>query len=289
MDEPEQRWARVRGALRSEVARVGELFRSIQDGRAPDGPGVGSWSGGDVAMHLSQTWIALPGLARGDLAEVDAVVPGRAPAGASLIGTLDDLGPFTMTAVPNDPERDLRVLAERIEARAEVHLADCARGSAHDRRPWLVDGVTVPLPVFSAHLLNETVVHGYDVARAAGRPWRIDPVHAGLVVDEFMMALAGEAAGALPGRRPPPSSVQARFELRVRGGRRHRLRLVDGAPGLDPDPSPPDCRMSVDPVAMLLVFYRRRRLAAAVARGEMVAWGRRPWLAAHVLGSMPAP
>jgi hypothetical protein len=39
-----------------------------------------------------------------------------------------------------------------------------------------------------------------------------------------------------------------------------------------------DCRISADPVAFLLVGYGRVSQWPQIARGKMVAWGRKPWL-----------
>ncbi|MGA9692184.1 MAG: hypothetical protein WBR33_12275 [Pseudonocardiaceae bacterium] len=40
------------------------LMRSISD---PGVPAVGQWTLAEVAMHLSQIWITMPGMARRDL------------------------------------------------------------------------------------------------------------------------------------------------------------------------------------------------------------------------------
>ncbi|MDQ4031651.1 MAG: hypothetical protein M3332_05035 [Actinomycetota bacterium] len=54
-------------ALRDEVRRVTTLLRSIRD---PEAPAVGQWNLAEVAMHLSQAWVVVPGLARQDLSHL---------------------------------------------------------------------------------------------------------------------------------------------------------------------------------------------------------------------------
>src|SRR6185312_17104123 len=89
--------------------------------------------------------------------------------------------------VESDPERDLAVLAGLIEERAEEYFVECAGHAPDEMRPWLVEGTAVPLSALTGHLLNETVMHGYDMAHAAGRRWRIEPAHAAMVVQQFFV------------------------------------------------------------------------------------------------------
>ncbi|MGH3786716.1 MAG: SCP2 sterol-binding domain-containing protein [Pseudonocardiaceae bacterium] len=134
-------WQQGQDALRDAVGRVTALLRSV------DNPGlhaVGQWDLSEVAMHLSQAWAAVPGLARRDLSPVYEVVPGLADqAGDSLIHDLWDLGEITTLAVNSDPERDPRVLADRIEARAQEYLSECEGADPDAPRAWLVEGATV--------------------------------------------------------------------------------------------------------------------------------------------------
>lgn len=278
-------------ALADEAARVIVLLRSLS---APDrAPVVGRWDLAEVATHLSHTWLGLPGLARRDLSEVDALVPDR-DAGGAIVAGIDQLAAFTAQAVRADPERDLGVLAERIETRSAGYLADCAAGLAHvgADRPWLVPGITVPPSVITAHLLSETVVHGWDIARAAGRPWRIVPRHAALVVRGFMVPVL-LAAGPRLLAGPDASAAFGRYLLRVRGGQgfeRVEFPLELGACGMRPGrPGPVDCRLSVDPVAFLLLFFGRIGVFSALARGQMLIWGRKPWLAPRLHAALPRP
>ncbi|MDQ3827268.1 MAG: hypothetical protein M3319_10665, partial [Actinomycetota bacterium] len=55
-------WQQSQDALREEVERVTALLRSVRD---PAAPAVGQWNISELAMHLSQVWLAVPGLAKG--------------------------------------------------------------------------------------------------------------------------------------------------------------------------------------------------------------------------------
>jgi hypothetical protein len=88
-------------------------------------------------MHLSQNWILVPGLARRDLSQFQAVFPSIAGvAGDSPIRDMWDNADMNAPGMKSDPERDLAVLADRIEERAQEYFAgvpgtrpmSCARG-----------------------------------------------------------------------------------------------------------------------------------------------------------------
>jgi hypothetical protein len=270
-------WGRAQDALRTEVSRVTALLRSV---RNPGAPAVGEWNLAELAMHLSQVWLAVPGLARRDLSRVYEVLPAWAgTAGESLIGDLWDLGGLTMDGVRGDPERDPRVLADRIEARAEEFFAECAGRSADEPHPWLVQGVAVPLCTLTCHLLNETVMHGGDLARADGRPWPVEPSHAAMVVLGFLvpiLAALDPRALVVPQKA---AGVRATYDVRVRGAGAFHLLFEDGALQVAlPAARRVDCHISADPVALLHVMWGRESQWKVVATGKLLAWGRRPWL-----------
>ncbi|MDQ5856263.1 MAG: ATP-binding protein [Actinomycetota bacterium] len=79
-------WQQGQDALREEVRRVTALLRSIQD---PRPHAVGQWNLGEVAMHLSQAWVAVPGLARRNLSPVHEVLPSLAGALPFLARTME--------------------------------------------------------------------------------------------------------------------------------------------------------------------------------------------------------
>lgn len=269
-------WQQSQDALRNEVRRVATLLRSIPD---PLAPAVGRWNVAEVAMHLSQAWLAVPGLARGDLSGIHEVLPHLAGvAGGSLIRNMGELEEMTVLGVRADPERDPGVLADRIEARAQEYFRECAGACPDEPRAWLVEGITVPRSTLTCHLLNETVVHGHDIARAAGRPWRIEPAHAAMVLGRFIIPLLQRfdprTMVSSAGR-----NLRATYDLRIRGGDRFYFVFDEGKLTVEePSARRVDCRLLVDPAAFLLVVWGRQNQWTAIARGQLWAWGRKPWL-----------
>jgi hypothetical protein len=241
---------------------------------------VGQWDLGEAAMHLSQAWMGLSGLARRDLSRVYEVVPSLADvAGDSLIRDLWDLADMTILAVKSDPERDLGVLADRINAQAEEYFSECAGADPNAPHPWMVEGTTVRLSTFTYHLLSETVMHAYDIAHAAGRPWRIEPVHAAMVVGRFLVPAiqALDPRALVNGAKA--AGVRATYDVRIRGGDSFHFIFDDGALEIvEPSSRSVDCHISADPVAFLMVFWKRQSQWTAIAKGQLMAWGRKPWL-----------
>lgn len=74
-------------------------------------------------------------------------------------------------------------------------------------------------------------------------------------------------------------TVTVTYTIHVRGGSRFVVRFQGGALTVEPlSASPADCHISADPVALPLVSMGRVSPWRAVARGKLVAWGRKPWL-----------
>ena len=270
-------WQHSQNALRDEVRRVTTLMRSISE---PGIPAVGQWNIAEVAMHLSQAWIVVPGLARRDLSQIHAVVPDMAGvAGESWVRDMWDHADSTTLAVRSDPERDLAVLADRIEERAHKYLGESAGHSPDESRPWLIEGTTVPLSALTCHLLSETVMHGYDIAHAAGRKWRIEPDHAAMVVRQFFVPVIQTCDPRTFVNAVKAAGLEATYELHLRGGDRIQYMFNDGSLTVEePSTRRVDCHISADPAAFFMVFWQRQSQWNAIAKGQLIAWGRKPWL-----------
>lgn len=250
----------ARAALATVVPRLTALIRTIRDRGAP---AVGEWSAGEVAVHLAHVWERLPELAAGEIGS-----PIRRP---------EDLAELTTTFVRDDPDRDLEAIAARIEAGAAAYLdrVDTDPG----RRPWLVEGTSLPASAFACHILNESLVHGYDIARAERRPWRIDPAHAGMALIGFLFPALSVVDPHFPVVQDEAAGVRACFEVRIRGVGRTHLVLEDGALTVEtPSDRRVDCHISAEPVTLFLLIWARTSEWPGVLTGRLSLWGPRPWL-----------
>lgn len=281
-------WQQGQKALRKEVQRVTALLRTIQD---PQPHAVGDWNLGEVAMHLSQAWVVVPGLARRDLSPVHEVVPSIAgAAGDSLIRDMWDLADTTILGVKSDPERDPAVLADRIETRAQEYFSECVGADPDAPRPWLVQGATVAQSTLTYHLLSETVMHGYDIAHAAGRRWRIEPAHAAMAIGRFLVPVIDALDPRALVNGAKAAGVQATYDIRIRRGDRFHFVFDDGSVRVEePSPRRVDCHISADPVAFLMVVWARQGQWSAISTGKLTAWGRKPWLGPRLRALMRNP
>lgn len=266
-------------ALRTEVSRATALLRSIRD---PKAPALGEWNVAELAAHLAHAWTVLPALAR---QAVDGL-PGRA--GTSLIDELGELAGLTARMVAADPERDLGALADRIDARAADFLSEPPDG---DRPcPWLVDGVTVERRHLVCHLLSETVVHSYDLARADGRRWRVDQASAAMIFRGFLLPVIRRLDSRSLLHQDRAARVRAAYDVHLPGGPPFRF-VVDRGRLLAPErpEGRADTHIGADPAALLLVVWGRVPAWRPMATGRLVAWGRRPWLAPKLPSMLHTP
>lgn len=242
-------------------------------------------------MHLSQAWIVVPGLARQNLSRVYELIPHlEGVAGDSLIRDMGELGEVMALGVRSDPERDPGILADRIEARAQEYFSECIGAFPDELRPWLVEDVTVRLSTLACHLLNETIVHGYDIAQAVGRPWRIEPAHAAMVLGGFIVPVIQGLHARVLVNDDKAAGVRVTYDLRIRGGDRFYFVFDDGAVEIEePSSRQVDCHISAHPVSFLMVVWGRQSQWKAIAKGQLIAWGRKPWLGTRLRTLMRNP
>lgn len=276
------RWADALDALREEVARTTALLRTVRD---PAAPALGEWDVAELAAHLTHAWTGLPALARRGAHGLP--VPGRS--GSGLVARLEELAGMTVQAVAAEPERDLAALADRIDAQAAAFFADCSGKSGDERCPWLLDGVSVDLTRIACHLLNETVTHTYDIARADGRRWRIDRESAALVVMGFIVPVMQLVDPRTLVDQQRAAGVHASYAIHLRGGHGFGLVLDDGRLAVTERGGRVDCHVGADPATMLLIIWDRIGQWPAIATARLVAWGRRPWLGLRLAGMLCNP
>jgi len=264
--------AQARAALRDVVPGLVALVRSIPDTNTAS---VGTWTVGDVAAHLSHCFRAdTDALARRPVPETIVTKAGIADATARLLG--------------EDRERDPAVLADRIATLAG-EFEDVASQSRSATVEWL-QGARLPSSAVACHLLNECLVHGHDIAKATGRRWLIQPGHALLAVEAFLIPMLVALPPTAFVNQEKAGSFRARIELRLRGGRRTLLVLDGGSLTLDAgDARDVDAHISADTAAFVLVFIGRQGIWKPLLEGKLAAWGPRPWKLIRMLAVMSPP
>lgn len=265
--------AQARTALRDVVAPgLVALVRSVPD---PGVVAVGTWTVGEVAAHLSHAFRA----------DTDALA-GRPVPEATV--TKAGIAEGTARLLAEDGERDPVALADRIAALAD-EFDDAVSRSGPAAVEWL-QGLRLPPSMVACHLLNECLVHGYDIAKATGRPWPIQPGHALLALEEFVFPLIATLPPTALVNQEKARSFRARVEVRPRGGRRTVMDFDGGSLTLDTAGARDvDAHISADPRALMLLITNRQGVGKPLLKGEIAAWGRRPWKLARMLTVMDPP
>lgn len=284
-------WDEIRTALAGVAQRLCELLRSDLD---PTRPACGQWNVGDVAAHLSHAWAAIPAMAAGDLDRLRASVPtvpgvsiGR-PSGA-MISNPGELAAVTNGMVENDPERNLGLLADRIETSAKEFCEQFDPNVPAGPRPWMIEGIIGGPTLFAGHLLNETLVHGFDLANATGARWQMSDHEGAMVFRGFLLNVMVERTALMTARVPGSTGPEMTIDLRLAGDR--RLLLRNTAAGMRVDKpgggTAADARMWARPGALTLLAWKRLPLGVVLRSGRLAVWGRRPWMAKQLLDLGP--
>jgi|SRR5215207_6420218 len=261
-------------ALRDAVDRSTLLWRHVGD---PGGrvPGL-MWTSAETAAHvvgdLRDYTDALIRRTNGDSGDVEA--PSGSPSRLSAVRNGQHLAMVQ--------ERDLRRLADMLEVQAAHYLA-VARDAIDTWAVATPNGLVLNPPTMTRLLLGEQVLHGLDIARAGHVPWSISRSDAVLVI-RGVLAVAPRYVH--PSRS---ANLRASYEIRIRGGGRYRLTVHDGTAHIAAAGEKADCIIIADPIAFLLLGYGRIPRWAPIIRGQLLAAGRKPWLAAQFATILTRP
>ena len=262
----------ARAALREVASDLVTLVRTVRD---PDFASVGTWTAGDVAAHLSHVFRF----------DTDAIAAKPVP---DAIVTTAGMAEVNARMLAEDTERDPAVLADRLGTLA-AEFDDVASRSRAATVGWL-QGVRLPASVVACHLLEECLVHGHDLAKAAGQPWPIPRHHALRAVEGGVLPLIAALPPTAFVDQEKAGSFRGRFELRLRGGSRTVMAFDRGALTLGTGRAPDvDARVSADPAALMLTFIGRQGIGKPLLDGKLAAWGPRPWKLARMLTAITPP
>ncbi|MCX5053539.1 maleylpyruvate isomerase N-terminal domain-containing protein [Streptomyces sp. NBC_00474] len=245
-------------AIRETAGAVAALLDGATDMTVPV-PGL-EWTVGETAAHLV--------LANGLMADLAA---GRERLYGD--GTPQSLAAANAQSLLEFPERGAQPLAAMIVEQADVFLdaVDRAVADGTAGRTLLTPLGPMDQDTLASYLLTHMLGHGYDLARGLRRPHMINEMRVGLCLPFLKTAMPRIAAA---------SALTARYTLRIRGGAAFGVTFTDGTVEVLPDlPERSDCTILTAPVAFLLIALGRLGPWQAMARGDVLAWGRKPWLA----------
>ncbi|MCX4986079.1 maleylpyruvate isomerase N-terminal domain-containing protein [Streptomyces sp. NBC_00572] len=262
---------KTRAALRDVVPRLVRLLHGVPDMDASSGVPV--WTVGDVGAHLAGVHFAYSVGFTDESVEWDSLLP---PGDGQSFG--ERIAAMNSTSIGLFSGEERAGLGDFISERSEMFL-QVTEGLSPDTpvtAPWLGKDSALTLAAATGLILSESLVHGLDIARGAGLPWPIGPEEASLVLGQSMPTMMPLALDTAKAR-----GVGIAFDLAIKGGPRLAVVIDDGTATVTRDAPPRayDCRITAAPVAFLLVSFHRMPIWKAIARGQMRAGGRRPWLA----------
>jgi hypothetical protein len=263
-------WSIARDALRSDGDRFLAL---LANGTDPSAMATAHWTVADTAAHVSGIAVMYVALVKDDV-EMPPIPGLEEMVDATTVDTVADLNAFVLK---HFTERDPQALAGLLG-----YAIDTILDSTRDMPPetvvtWLGDSrITVAGMV--AHLVNELLLHGADMARALRRPWSIPDEHAALYWELFFLGMLRHDYGVLLNskhRMPKrPIAVQFRSAYTMTA----TIVLEDGRVRLASPDEPHDVSVKFRPAGFNLFLFGRMGTLGAAVRRSVIVGGRRPWL-----------
>ncbi len=270
-------------AIRECLARVGADFTGLTGSVPPGAMATRDWTVAVTTAHVAATAALAAGLARGD------AEPAFPELGDSVrVTTVDTVRDFNEETLGVFRERRVPEVNERLTAEIDGLLRATADANPDDTVEWL-GGSQVTLAGLVAHLSNELLIHGRDIARATRRPWTIHPADAGHFVDAFLFAMTENGYGRVLDGGPAPR--ERRIAVRFRSAHTTPVTMVlhRGLVTLEKSRPDDDVRLTFDPTTLNLMLFGRVSKARAVATGRLRVGGPHPWLLPHFTRKVRLP
>lgn len=243
-------------AIRGTAQDIADVLRGAPDTGLPV-PRL-TWTVGETAAHLGQANLLMAELAAGR----------HHPYGD---GTAEGIAAANELALAAFPERAAGPLADLIVDQAAAFL-EAVEERAPDEVVETPMGPLDPARV-GAYLLTHMLGHGYDLAKALGRPHMVDRTRVGLTLP-FMVAVMPRVADPAA-----VAGLTARYRVRLWGGAQFGVTITDGTVTTTHGPlDRPDCTVLTEPLAFFLLALGRLDPVPVMATGRALAWGRKPWL-----------
>ncbi|PZF98067.1 hypothetical protein C1I93_09850 [Micromonospora endophytica] len=274
-------WATVRAALRDTGDRFAHLLHANADASTR---ATAHWTVAQTAAHVgSIAWLYRALIAAEPLTPP---VPGFGELARSL--TVETIYQVNDLLLAHFTERAPDALGTGL--RADIaHILTITDGRDPATPVAWLGGARIPVAGLLAHLLNEILIHGWDIARAARLRWDLPSDQAALFLDLFVVGMLRESYGRLLDNDEPPR--QRRIAVRIRSPHTRAVTLVlhRGRVTVE-DPAPDaDATVTVDPAVFNLMMFGRIGKLRAVLSGGVRIHGRRPWVVPTLLRTVRFP
>lgn len=277
----EQQWDTVRESVRATAERFCDMVTSVPDPRAM---ATAQWSVADTVAHV--TTIAFLNTM---LLEA-APVPFQMPRMAETIAAVNVEGVHGLNdqVMSYFTERGTVRLLRTLREHVDLMLTASETRDPAETFSWL-GGARLPLAGMFAHMVNELLIHGDDIASSVKVPWVMPPEDAALFFDLFYAGLAGSDQGRLldGSKRPLRRSIAAEF----RSGYTKPVTFVvrDGHLTVRPPGPETDITIRFDPATLNMMMFGRISRPRAVLTRKIIIGGPRPWLLPAFLRTVRLP
>jgi hypothetical protein len=247
------------------LSRLGERFaRLVETIERPDERAHGlEWTVAETAVHVLKGYEYYAACLRGETPEVAPRDPRETmPAYVARENRLQ---------IDAEPERDPGKLAERLRSSLRT-LMDVALDVGPDGTAVFMAGYSEDTTTSVCTIIEELAVHGFDIARRTGARWDVDP-------ESAVLAVYSTTAGLpLALDRDKAAGRNIHVKIHLRHGSSFSIRFRDGRVWSEVTNERPDVHVSADPLTYLLVGFGRKSLLEPILRGQLFAWGRKPWV-----------
>jgi hypothetical protein len=277
----EKQWDAVRESVRTTAGRFCELVSSVPD---PGTRVTVKWSVADMTAHV--TTVAVLNTMLLQAAAVPFHMPGLTEAIAAT--TVEGVHGLNDQVLSYFTERDAARLTGMLRDHVDLMLAASGSHDPAETFSWL-GGARVPLAGMFAHMVNELLIHGNDIARAVKVPWAMPPEDAALFFDLFYVGLAsGNPGRLLDGSKRPR---KRRIAVEFRSGYTTPITVVvrNGKVAIEPIGPGADATVRFDPATLNMMMFGRISKPRAVLTRKIVIGGRRPWLMPAFLRTVRLP
>jgi hypothetical protein len=253
-----ERWLAIRSSLEKVSGQFDTLSRACDPGRMA----TAHWTCAETVAHVTAIAVMYSALLHDGLADDAFPEIGDSWRGA----TVDTVSTFNAVTLRAYRERRVPETLERLNAEVREILRASADTDFTSTRPWLGDS-QVPVAGLLAHLMNELHIHGWDMARANGVPWTIDPADAAHFPEAFLTGVISSGYGHLVDGGGPPRERRIAVQFRSAHTTTTTLVLHRGKVSVEEPRRDNDVRLAFDPTALnLMLFGRIGHARAALTR-----------------------
>lgn len=275
------RWLAARAALKD----AGDRFEALVASADPQAMATAEWTVMDTAAHVAViAWLYTARMVSDD---TPMPIPGMRD--RVLTTTVDNIHDGLNAQMLRDyPSRHPDAVLGKLRSCVDEILRLTDGGDPARTVGWL-GGSRLPVAGFVAHLTNELLIHGRDIARSGRVPWRIPPEDAARFFELFLVEIIRNGPGnVLDDDRPVrPGSISVEFRSAYTTP--VTIVLANGQVSVEEPSRDNDVRVYFEPATLSLVLFHRVARSRAVMTGGLRVWGRRPWLLMPFLRKVRLP